>query len=361
MEPHSPADQYNIKILIFFTHKFPLTKTNKRPTMDINLTPAIGTTSLKSIDHTNSIDTDTFKSTQNSEALHTECFSHNVHIPAALRGPDSAVRPTGATGRPEGDRRTAEDIINANPTLKNLNLEPTIYKNEAIERPLTNSYLNGIYKHTGDWSESNTNPESRADAAYNAARLFNFIDSPDAHTVRFGQHNDGFLSGLLPSNRTEKHSEHALLSEFIEKGYSSLIYKGEQQVLKAPTYPTGRPRGDNRTAEELINDNKKTFEKIEFFFNKNAHIRDNDLTFNNLVGDWSVHNRDPESRADALYDIITAFNYVESLKGGENINITSENPLGDVTPGTRYGGYRTKADMFSSFFHIGYQAFRSVL
>lgn len=104
--------------------------------MDINLTPAIGTTSLKSIDHTNSIDTDTFKSTQNSEALHTDRFSHNVHLPAALRGPDSAVRPTGATGRPEGNRRTAEDIINANPTLKNLNLEPTIYKKKVTERPL---------------------------------------------------------------------------------------------------------------------------------------------------------------------------------------------------------------------------------
>ena len=329
--------------------------------MDINPTPAIGMTSLKGINQTNSIDTDTFKSTQNIEALHTERFSRNVHRPATLRGPDSAVRPTAATGRPEGDRRTAEEIINANPTLKNLSFESTIYKKEVIEKPLTNNYLNGIYKHTVDWTENNKNPESRADAAYNAARLLNFIDSPNAHAVRFGQHNDGFISGLLPSNHTEKHSEHALLSEFIKKGYSSLTYKGEQQVLKAPTYPTGRPRGDNRTAEQLINDNKETFEKIEFFFKKNAHPRDKALNFGNLVGDWSVRNRDPESRADALYDIITAFNYVDSLKGGENINVTSENPLGDVTRGTRYAGYRTKADMFSSFFHIGYQAFRSVL
>lgn len=161
----------------------------------------------------------------------TERSGRGTTPQSTTTGPDSAERPTAATGRPEGDHRTAEEIINANPTLKNLNYQPTIYKNGTIGKYLSKRYLEGIYKHTGDWTEANKDPKSRADAAYNAARLFNFIDSPEAHAVRTSQHNDYFITGLISHNQIQEHSEHALLSSFIKNGYSSLLYKGEQQVL----------------------------------------------------------------------------------------------------------------------------------
>jgi len=236
--------------------------------MDIRAFSALGIIQQAIYNQVNNANTSTTKPAQNSENPRTKRSIPDTLQSPHLTGPDSATRPTVATGRPAGDHRTAEEIINANPVLKNLDFQPSIYRHGPRQQSLPHNYREGIYKHTGDWTENNKDPESRANSAFNAAQVLNFIDSSEAHAVLTSQHNDGFLTGRLPGSRTQEHSEYALLATFIEKGYSGLVYRGEQQVLHTPTYATGRPLNDKRSAEQLINDNKQTFEKIEIFFKK---------------------------------------------------------------------------------------------
>jgi hypothetical protein len=259
--------------------------------------------------------------------------SHATHQPAPLKGPDSAERPTAATGRPKGDHRTAEEIINANPTLQNLEMSDSIYRQGPEHRPLPDAYKQGIYKHTGDWTVANKDPESRANAAYNAARLFNFIDSRDAHAAFASQHNDGFLSGfsgseqLVPYQKLNPYeksqppfrapsirpdSEHALIAKFIEHGYSSLEFKGEQQIHQRPTHATGRPRGDQRSAEDIIKDNP-LFVAADNIVNSFVLDGDSLQNLQKHTGDWTKNNKDPEARADAAYNLAYIANYIDHL------------------------------------------------
>ncbi|NMX70605.1 hypothetical protein HBO15_24915 [Pseudomonas sp. WS 5111] len=283
--------------------------------------------------------------TNTSQATCPERSTPETLQPPALGDLDSATRPTAATGRPAGDRRTAEQIINANPTLKHLEMRPSIYRRGPEHRPLPDAYKQGIYKHTGDWTIANKDPQARADAAYNAARLFNFIDSKDAHAVLASQHNDGFLSGysgneqIVPFKKQHpdeaiyppfrepsirKDSEHALLTKFIEHGYASLEFKGEQQIYVRPTHATGRPRGDHRSAEDILRDNPllATADRIV-----NALVKsgENLKELQKHIGDWSKNNKDPEARADAAYNLAYIANYIDSLNE-PTTNISLKSP-----------------------------------
>ncbi|MBH3423364.1 hypothetical protein [Pseudomonas gessardii] len=295
--------------------------------MDIRAFTAMGIIQQAISNQVSTLHTTTPDSAQNSQKPRAERSVPDTLQPAALKGPDSATRPTAATGRPAGDRRTAEEIINANPTLKNLEMRQSIYRGGPESRPLPDAYKQGIYKRTGDWTTANKNPDARADAAYNAARLFNFIDSKNAHAVVASQHNDGFLSGYLGNEQVvrceqiglpfrgqsiRKDSEHALLTKFIEHGYSSLEFKGEQQIHTRPTHPTGRPRGDQRSAEDIMRDNplvSKTLSNL----NKTPHFKEFSQDYQKHTGDWSKNNINPETRADANYNLASIANYLHKI------------------------------------------------
>lgn len=124
---------------------------------------------------------------------------------------DVSRKPEFATGRPPGDNRTAEQIINDNPILKNLGHQ------KDINRPLA-------YKLLGDWTSNNKDPEARADAAFNAARVLNYIDaSLSADGEHRGKaHGNGDLEGITRSGDARRGTPAGMWKDFTEQGYYAL-------------------------------------------------------------------------------------------------------------------------------------------
>ncbi|MCF5705747.1 hypothetical protein GIV19_00415 [Pseudomonas syringae] len=123
---------------------------------------------------------------------------------------DVSEKPTEATGRPEGDTRTAEQILEDNPILKNLGYQKDIKRTEA-------------YARIGDWSENNPDPQSRADAAYNAAKVLNWINSSDQADGQARQCvDDSDLQGITHDGDARHGTEAGNWKDFVEKGYSAL-------------------------------------------------------------------------------------------------------------------------------------------
>ena len=124
---------------------------------------------------------------------------------------DVSRKPEFATGRPPGDNRTAEQIINDNPILKNLGHQKDINRSLA-------------YKLLGDWTSNNKDPEARADAAFNAARVLNYIDtSLSADGEHRGKaHGNGDLEGITRSGDARHGTPAGMWKDFTEQGYSAL-------------------------------------------------------------------------------------------------------------------------------------------
>lgn len=137
-----------------------------------------------------------------------------------VKNPDGSIKetekeikskPTAATGRPAGDTRSAEEIINANPILKNLGDQKDINRE-------------GAYKQLGDWTENNKDPKARADAAYNAAKVLNWIDTSktaggDSREKVSGK---GDLYGITKDGDARHGTPAGNWKDFTEKGYGAL-------------------------------------------------------------------------------------------------------------------------------------------
>jgi hypothetical protein len=121
--------------------------------------------------------------------------------------------PTGNTGRPPGDNRSAEDIINDNPVLKNLGNEKDIKRED-------------LKKQCGDWTDANPDPKSRADAAYNMSKVLNWIDSSKNRDGGDRGQGDGDLH--LKGKEARHGTEAGNLKDFAEKGYGAL--KADHQL-----------------------------------------------------------------------------------------------------------------------------------
>lgn len=124
---------------------------------------------------------------------------------------DVSRKPETATGRPPGDNRTAEQIINDNPILKNLGHQKDINRSLA-------------YKLLGDWTSNNKDPDARADAAFNAARVLNYIDSSlSADGEHRGKtHGNGDLEGITRSGDARHGTPAGMWKDFTEQGYLAL-------------------------------------------------------------------------------------------------------------------------------------------
>ncbi|MBD8095032.1 hypothetical protein IFT48_34085 [Pseudomonas fluorescens] len=119
--------------------------------------------------------------------------------------------PTQNVARPENDRRTAEQIILDNPILKNLGSQKDIH-------------LALIKERLGDWTASNPDPASRADAAYNAARVLNWIDTSLTAVGEDRGHysNNGVLEGYTSNGNAAFGTPAGAWEGFIEQGYHAL-------------------------------------------------------------------------------------------------------------------------------------------
>ena len=124
---------------------------------------------------------------------------------------DVRLKPDFATGRPPNDKRTAEQIINDNPILKNLGHQKDIKREQA-------------YARLGDWTSHNQDPDARADAAFNAARVLNYIDtSLSASGEHRGKaHDNGDLEGITHSGDARRGTPAGMWKDFTEQGYTAL-------------------------------------------------------------------------------------------------------------------------------------------
>jgi hypothetical protein len=150
----------------------------------------------------------------NKEAADAELAKNPNKVIDGVGGEQRGGKPTGPTGRPEGDTRSADDIINANPALKNLGNQKDIEQDN-------------LKKQCGDWTSANPDPKSRADAAYNAAKVLNWIDSSknrdgeDRDSVNGGV-GDGNIEGITNDGDARHGTEAGNLKDFAEQGYGAL-------------------------------------------------------------------------------------------------------------------------------------------
>ncbi|KAF1029376.1 MAG: hypothetical protein GAK37_01787 [Pseudomonas sp.] len=119
---------------------------------------------------------------------------------------------TGPTGRPAGDHRSAERIIEQSPVFARFLAGRDYYEVE--------DYLK---QQVGDWTASNPNPESRANAAYDLDKVLRFIDNLDDRTLNASHSRNGKIDGFSSDGySTEPHSEASVLKAFSREGYSVL-------------------------------------------------------------------------------------------------------------------------------------------
>ncbi|GGL46608.1 hypothetical protein [Pseudomonas brenneri] len=76
---------------------------------------------------------------------------------------------------------------------------------------------------------------------------------------------------------------------------------------QAPKGAHGRPAGDTRSAEQIFKDNPILKDVLK----QNGPFANNFFNqLKNQTGDWSPANRNPESRADAAYNLAEVVNHL---------------------------------------------------
>ncbi len=143
--------------------------------------------------------------------------------------------------KPSDDKRTAQEIIDDNPTLRNLSDD---------KRKILNDKLGGDY--TKD-----------ADRAYAASRIVEHIEKFDAKGNEIGSgkgsniSGNGKLDGYGKGGRVDsgsKDSEASRYENFGKDGFDSLV--GDLAPPKAPSVPDRfkKPEDDKRDAQKIIDD-----------------------------------------------------------------------------------------------------------
>lgn len=136
---------------------------------------------------------------------------------------DTSVRPTeeNLTGRPPGDNRSAEQILDENPVLKNLGNQKDIKRDQLKER-------------FGDWTANNPDPKSRADAAYNMACVLNSVKGLNDREGgdRGDVHTNGKIEGITKSGDARHGTEAGVLKDIAEQGLSALPADGNLPQTK---------------------------------------------------------------------------------------------------------------------------------
>jgi len=114
-------------------------------------------------------------------------------------------------GRPPGDTRSAGQIINENDVLKNLGNQKDIKVDQLKAR-------------FGDWTADNKDPKSRADAAYNMAKVLNSIKALKnrENGDRGEVHTNGKIEGITKSGDARHGTEAGVLKDIAEQGLSAL-------------------------------------------------------------------------------------------------------------------------------------------
>ena len=119
---------------------------------------------------------------------------------------------TGPMGRPAGDHRSAERIIEQSAVLKHF-----------LDNRDNYHLIDELKTQVGDWTQTNPDPQSRADAAYDLDKVLRFIDNVDDRTLNGSHSRNGYIDGFSENGYgIVDHSEASLLKAFSQKGYAAL-------------------------------------------------------------------------------------------------------------------------------------------
>jgi hypothetical protein len=121
----------------------------------------------------------------------------------AMRGP---------TGRPAGDHRSAQQIIEQSPVMRRF-----------LQCRDSYAIADDLKQQVDDWTPSNAARDTRADAAYNMEKVLRFLDNLDDRTLNGSHARNGRIDGFFNHGyRTLDNCEASLLKAFSLKGYEVL-------------------------------------------------------------------------------------------------------------------------------------------
>ncbi|WP_239470658.1 hypothetical protein [Archangium violaceum] len=135
---------------------------------------------------------------------------------AAPTAEDGTPIPQATDKRPQGDTRSAADIVNDSPALAKLGRQKDIKFNELCKQTGVDAKL--------DLKDSRQNP----DAVYRLAKVLEYIDSSKISDggertgkVKGGK-GDGNIEGITKDGDARHGTEAGMVKDFAEKGYASL-------------------------------------------------------------------------------------------------------------------------------------------
>lgn len=121
----------------------------------------------------------------------------------AMRGP---------TGRPAGDHRSAQQIIEQSRVMRRF-----------LQDRDSHAIADDLKQQVGDWTPSSAAPDARADAAYNLEKVLRFLDNLNDRTLNGSHARNGRIDGFFNDGySTLDNSEASQLKAFSLKGYEVL-------------------------------------------------------------------------------------------------------------------------------------------
>ncbi len=197
--------------------------------------------------------------------------------------------------RPEGDDRSAQDIIDGDPLLKNLGNQSQV-KDMLKER-------------VGDF-------EKDADAAYRASQVLQHVEQldSDGNKIVGGDRGNSSIDGFTSSDEARHGTEAGRLQDFGKNGFESLKGKLESPDTAADNEEARkqaeelgiqweRPEGDDRSAQDII-DGDPLLKNL----GNQSGVKD---MLKERVGDF-------EKDADAAYRASQVLQHVEQLDSDGN-------------------------------------------
>jgi uncharacterized membrane-anchored protein YjiN (DUF445 family) len=225
--------------------------------------------------------------------------------------------------RPEGDDRSAEDIIKDSPLLQNLG-------NQSGVKDM-------LKEQVGDF-------ESDPDAAYRATQVLEHIETLDSSGGKVAGKDvgNGSINGFTKSGEAKNGTEAGRLQDFGKSGFSALkgelqdaAAAGDNKEAREQAEKVGikweRPENDKRSAQEIIDDNPL----LKNLGNQSG-VKD---MLKDQVGDFDT---DPDAayRAGQVLDRITMFDEKGgALTGGSvfNTSVDGFTKSGEARNGTEAG------------------------
>ncbi|WP_462381234.1 HPP family protein [Pseudomonas sp. Marseille-QA0892] len=242
--------------------------------------------------------------------------------------------------RPEDDKRSAQEIIDDTPLLKNLGNQSGV-KDKLKER-------------VGDF-------DNDADAAYRAAQVLEHIEKYDEKGERLvgGDTENGRVDGFTSQGHAKHGTEAGRLQDFGKYGFTHL--KGElNHIDDAPNNNEAkeqaealgiewvRPEGDDRSAEEIINDSPL----LKNLGNQSG-VKD---MLKERVGDF-------ENDADAAHRAVQVLEHVVSFDGDGNRLVSDDVRNSSIDGFTSSGEARngTEAGRLQDFGKYGFSSLKGEL